>query len=78
MKYPASVSAIAVILVLLFVSCVPKELEELSREELFSLQLGKMDNQIDLFQIDGVMATAKNGVYMRDGLFYVANGNSAL
>lgn len=77
MKHPASVLVIAAILFTLLVSCVPRELEELSREELFSLQIGKMDNQIDLFQINGVMAAAKNGVYMRDGLFYVANGNSA-
>ena len=53
------------------------ELEELNREELFSLQIGKMDNQIDLFQVGGVMAGAKNRIYMRDGLFYLANGNSA-
>ncbi|MBN2552255.1 MAG: hypothetical protein JXB06_05775 [Spirochaetales bacterium] len=62
---------------LLFASCAPKELEELSREELFSLQIGKMDNQIDLFQIGGVTAGAKNRIHMRDGLFYIANGSSA-
>jgi hypothetical protein len=74
MKYPILFITIAVFLL---VSCVPKELEELSREELFALQIGKMDNQIDLFQIKGVMASAKNRVFMRDGLFYIANGNSA-
>jgi hypothetical protein len=74
MKYPILFITVAVILL---VSCVPKELEELSREELFALQIGKMDNQIDLFQIKGVMASAKNRVFMRDGLFYIANGNSA-
>jgi hypothetical protein len=74
MKYPIIFIAIAVVLL---ASCAPKELEELSREELFALQIGKMDNQIDLFQIKGVMASAKNRVFMRDGLFYIANGNSA-
>ena len=62
---------------LLLGSCATKELEELAPEELFSVQIGKMDNQIDLFQINGVMAGAKNRIYMRDGLFYIANGNSA-
>jgi hypothetical protein len=77
MKHPISFLTAALITFLLFASCVPKELEELSREELFSLQIGKMDNQIDLFQIGGVTAGAKNRIYMRDGLFYIANGSSA-
>jgi hypothetical protein len=77
MKSPIGFFTAALIVSLLLASCVPKELEELNREELFSLQLGKMDNQIDLFQVGGVMAGAKNRIYMRDGLFYLANGNSA-
>jgi hypothetical protein len=77
MKNPIGFLTAALIIVLLLASCVPKELEELTREELFSLQIGKMDNQIDLFQVGGVTAGAKNRIYMRDGLFYLANGNSA-
>jgi hypothetical protein len=77
MKSPIGFFTAALIIPLLLLSCVPKELEELTREELFSLQIGKMDNQIDLFQVGGVMAGGKNRIYMRDGLFYLANGNSA-
>jgi hypothetical protein len=77
MKHPLSSVIAAVFITLLLASCVPRELEELSREELFSLQIGKMDNQIDLFQIRGRTTSAKNKIYMRDGLFYIANGNSA-
>jgi hypothetical protein len=77
MKSPIGFLTAALITLLLLASCVPRELEELTREELFSLQIGKMDNQIDLFQIGGVMAGAKNRIYMRDGLFYLANGSSA-
>ena len=77
MKSPIGFLTAALITLFLFASCVPKELEELTREELFSLQIGKMDNQIDLFQIGGVMAGKKNRIYMRDGLFYLANGSSA-
>jgi hypothetical protein len=58
-------------------ACAPKTVEELARQELFTLGVGKMDNQLDLFQVNGYMADAKNRVYMRDGLFYIANGNSA-
>jgi hypothetical protein len=77
MKNPLGFLTAALITVLLLASCAPKELEELTREELFSLQIGKMDNQIDLFQVGGVTAGGKNRIYMRDGLFYLANGNSA-
>jgi hypothetical protein len=62
---------------LLLASCRPKSVEELPKEELFSLAIGKMDNQIDLFQLKGSGPESKNRIYMRDGLFFVANGNSA-
>jgi hypothetical protein len=77
MKSPNVIRAAATIFVIVFSSCAPGVLEELTREELFSLQIGKMDNQIDLFQVGGVAAAEKNNIYMRDGLFYVANGNSS-
>lgn len=57
--------------------CTERPLEELSRQELFSLKIGKMDNQIDLFQIGGELFDHKNRLYMHAGLFYIANGNSA-
>jgi hypothetical protein len=57
-------------------SCQRKGLQELVREELFSLPLGKMEDQIDLFQIDGAPQEHKNTIFMRDGQFFIANGNS--
>jgi hypothetical protein len=58
-------------------SCRLKAVEELRREELFSLAIGKMDSQVDLFQLQGPVYEQKNRLYMRDGLFYLANGSSA-
>jgi hypothetical protein len=63
-------------IVLAWTACRPKGIEELARQELFTLSIGKMDNQIDLFQIEGTRYGAKTRVTMRDGLFYTANGNS--
>ncbi len=68
---------VCITILLLLGSCAAKELEEIAREELFALGIGKMDNQIDLFQIRGAVANTKNRIHMRDGLFYIANGNSA-
>jgi len=73
----APLIAVALLTFLLAVACRPKTVEELPKEELFSLALGKMDNQIDLFQLKGFGFEQKNRIYMRDGLFFVANGNSA-
>jgi hypothetical protein len=57
-------------------ACRPRAVEELPREELFSLGIGKMDNQVDLFQLRGQGYAQKIGLYMRDGLFYVANSSA--
>lgn len=50
--------------------------ELLKREDLFSLRLGKMEDSVDLFQIDGIKSTHKNRLFMRNGIFYISNGNS--
>ena len=44
--------------------------------ELFSLSLGKLDNQIDLFPSTSGNVEKKTSIAMRDGWFYIANGNS--
>jgi hypothetical protein len=68
--------AIALSALLLASGCARKGIEQLGREELFSLSLGKLEDQIDLFQLDESTLDRKNRVAMRDGLFYIANGNS--
>ena len=57
--------------------CTRSALEELDGEELFSLGLGRMENQIDLFQLSGELFNSHNTVSMRDGLFYIVNGKAA-
>lgn len=62
---------------LVFFSCSEPVIQELSREELFTLKLGKMEDQIDLFLYGGNLSNRKTSIFMRDGLFYIANGNSS-
>ena len=59
-----------------FSACARGGVEQLARQELFSLGIGKMDNQIDLFQIEGSLQGVGARLTMRDGLFYIVNGNS--
>jgi hypothetical protein len=60
----------------LLCGCRSKGIEELIGTELFSLSMGKLEDQIDLFQLENAMAPRYNGVFMREGWFYVANGNA--
>ena len=43
---------------------------------MFSIPLGKLENQIDLFSSSGGTTERETHIFMRDGWFYVANGNS--
>jgi hypothetical protein len=72
------VSAFSAVLLsaLLLSGCQRKGIEELVSSELFSLSLGKMEDQIDLFQFEGATVERTNSIYMRDGWFYIANGNA--
>ncbi len=62
---------------ILLLSCRTRGVEEISKQELFSLAIGKMDDQIDLFRVSDDPLGSKNRIIMRDGLFYVANGPAA-
>ncbi len=68
--------AFLIIPLLSIVGCQKKEIEELVGTELFSLSLGKLDNQIDLFPPPSGTMEKKTRICMRDGWFYVANGNA--
>jgi hypothetical protein len=61
---------------LMLVSCQRKGIPVLLGHELFSLSLGKMEDQLDLFQLEGSSVERTNSVCMRDGWFYLANGNA--
>jgi hypothetical protein len=77
-QHPRTLAALcAVLAALLFLGgCQRKGIEELLSNELFSLSLGKMEDQVELFQFEGSTVERTNSVYMRDGWFYIANGNA--
>jgi hypothetical protein len=49
---------------------------EVEREDLFSLEIGPLENQIALYSLEGDRGIRRTGFTMRDGLFYIADGNS--
>ncbi|MBN1242412.1 MAG: hypothetical protein JXA15_06855 [Spirochaetales bacterium] len=59
------------------VSCAPEgALEQVPREQLFTLSYGVLEDQLDLFRSSSAAAPAKTRLAMRDGIFFVTNGSS--
>ena len=56
--------------------CAARAPVELAGDELFSLGIGPLDEQLDLVRVAGAPAPHATRVVMRDGLFYIANGNA--
>jgi hypothetical protein len=69
------ISASLVSLVLLFCGCNGEQVLSVTREDLFSLDIGRLEDQIDLFDLEGDRSVQKTSLAMRDGLFYISNGN---
>ena len=71
--YPFLVSAVLWTLVLS--GCGNKQTGSVDREELFTLGIGPMEDQIALYNLQGGRGIRRTGFTMRDGLFYIADGN---
>jgi hypothetical protein len=67
---------LAAALFLFLVSCRGPGVNSIEREDLFSLDIGPMEDQIALYQLEGDSGIKRTGFAMRDGLFYIADGNS--
>ncbi|MDR1446481.1 MAG: hypothetical protein LBI90_06270 [Treponema sp.] len=63
------------ILPVLAVSCSRQKTTQVTREDLFSLDIGRMEDQIALYQLDGDRGIQGLDLFMRDGLFYISDGN---
>jgi len=57
-------------------ACTNKSVGSVEREELFSLEIGPMEDQLALYKLEGNMGIRRTGFTMREGLFYIADGNS--
>jgi hypothetical protein len=77
MKNKKSTILIFLTLILVFSgACRNTQFGSIEREDLFSLEIGPMEDQIALYNLDGTRGIRRMGFTMRDGLFYVSDGNS--
>jgi len=51
------------------------KIASVEREDLFTLDIGKLEDQIAFFNLEGDRGIRRTGVAMRDGLFYISDGN---
>lgn len=58
------------------ISCGGTGSNRIEKEELFSISLGKLADEIDYFQRDSLRFSPDNGMVMTDGFFHIANGRS--
>jgi hypothetical protein len=63
----------ALLFVPLLASCAREQAPVLEHQRLFSLEYGKMEDQVELY-LDGSAVTRKTRLAMRGGLFFVATG----
>jgi len=75
LRHGATLAAAAIAATLL-AGCARRAAPELVAEPLFELALGRLEDQIDLFQAEGAPMRGRTRIAMRDGLFYVANGGA--
>jgi len=62
---------------LVFTCTKTAQIPSIEREDLFSLDIGKLEDQIALFSLEGDRGIRRADVAMRDGLFYISDGNGA-
>jgi hypothetical protein len=67
--------ALGVCVVLTLGSCKDAGTATIERRTLFKLGIGKLDDQLDLFQTEGDANDYKTRLAMRDGIVFIANGN---
>jgi len=70
--------ALSVFFILLMTACSEQDpVSPLQREQLFSLGYGVLEDQVNLFSIEGQAPSLKTRLAMRDGIFFVSNGNAS-
>jgi hypothetical protein len=57
-------------------ACKNNAIGSVEREDLFSLDIGPMEDQIALYNLDNTRGIRRTGFTMKDGLFFISDGNN--
>ncbi|MDR2795793.1 MAG: hypothetical protein LBB47_03670 [Spirochaetaceae bacterium] len=61
--------------VFLFLSCTESKNISIERENMFTFDIGRLEDELDMFNLEGERSIRKTALKMRDGFFYISNGN---
>ena len=53
------------------------QVQSVAREDLFKLDIGRLEDQIALYKLEGDRGVRHTDMVMRDGYFYISDGNGA-
>jgi hypothetical protein len=65
----------SLLLCLFLGACSQSGINSIAREDLFSLEIGRLEDQLALYSLEGDWGLSQVGLAMRDGLFYISDGN---
>lgn len=68
-----ALGALSLLSVLTLVSCAPKGVANVDRQKLFTLAYGRLEDEIDLFDLDQSSQGPDSQIFMKDGMFYISN-----
>ena len=74
---PRLIIIAAVIFTTVLISSCEQDDTLLDRKLLFKMPIGKMEDQLFVQQFDGVNTLSKTRIFMKDGFFFISNGESA-
>jgi hypothetical protein len=63
------------ILLALVSSCSKEEVSSITREDIFTFKIGRLEDQIALYNLEGDQGIRQTNLTMREGLFYISDGN---
>lgn len=67
---------LVILLTLQFFSCTKDPVSMVEREKLFTISYGRFEDELDLFQLDSNNTGLDTQIFMKDGMFYIANSGS--
>jgi hypothetical protein len=63
-----------ILLVIFYTSCGKNNEISIEREDLWTFRIGRLEDELDFYNLQGERSGASTALAMRDGLFYIANG----
>lgn len=76
MRIKNSLFLIPLIMLFAVLSCSREQASFVGREKLFTLNYGRFEDEIDLFQLDSNSGGPDTQIFMKDGMFYISNSGS--